>query len=94
MGNICDCSTGKLNTAPNSCPDLLQITKRIILVPKYKADGTVNEFANVAAVTKDALQAKFDENDIDDRFSHWLNSRMWKKLVPILFFKSLTIEVR
>ena len=68
MGNICDCSTGKLNTAPNSCPDLLQITKRIILVPKYKADGTVNEFANKAAVTKAALQAKFDENDIDDRF--------------------------
>jgi VCBS repeat-containing protein len=68
MGNICQCTIGKRNTAPNSCPDLLQIGKRLIIVPKYKNDGTVNEFANVAAVTKAALKAKFDAADIDDRF--------------------------
>jgi len=68
MGNICDCSSGKLNTAPNTCPDLLQIAKRLIIVPKYNAAGAVNEIANVAGVTKAALQAKFDANDIDDRW--------------------------
>ena len=68
MGNICDCLAGKQNTAPNSCPDLMQIAKRLIIVPKYKADGTINELANVAAVTKAALQAKFDAADIDDRW--------------------------
>jgi hypothetical protein len=46
----------------------MQILSRIIIVPKFKADGTVNEFANVAAVTKAALQAKFDAADPDDRF--------------------------
>ena len=66
--NICKCSLGKQNTQGNSCPDLMQIAKRLIIVPKFKADGTVNEFANIAAVTKTALQAKFDAAEIDDRW--------------------------
>lgn len=68
MSNICQCTLGKQNTQENSCPDLMQIAARIIIVPKFKADGTVNELANVAAVTKAALQAKFDAADIDDRW--------------------------
>ncbi len=67
MGNICQCSLGKSNTQQNSCPDLMQIASRIIIAPKFKADGTRQEFATTAAVTKAALQALFDAVDIDDR---------------------------
>jgi len=68
MSNQCSCTLGKLNTQQNSCPSIAQIAKRLIIVPKFKADGTVNEITNVAGVTKAALQAKFDANDIDDRW--------------------------
>ena len=68
MSNQCSCTLGKLNTQANSCPSIAQIAKRLIIVPKFKADGTVNEITNVAGVTKAALQAKFDANDIDDRW--------------------------
>jgi len=68
MSNICQCTLGKENTQQNSCPELAQIAARIIIVPKFKADGTVNEITNVAGITKAALQAKFDANDIDDRW--------------------------
>jgi len=68
MSNPCDCTSGKQNTQPNSCPDIKKILKRIIIVPKFNAAGTVNEIANVAGITKTALQAKFDANDIDDRW--------------------------
>ena len=68
MSNLCQCTLGKENTQGNTCPDLSQIAARIIIVPKYNAAGAVNEIANVAGITKSALQAKFDANDIDDRW--------------------------
>lgn len=68
MSNLCSCTLGKENTQGNSCPELSQIAARIIIVPKYNAAGAVNEIANVAGLTKAALQAKFDANDIDDRW--------------------------
>ena len=68
MSNLCSCTLGKENTQGNSCPELSQIAARIIIVPKYNAAGAVNEIANVAGITKAALQAKFDANDIDDRW--------------------------
>ena len=68
MGNLCVCGQGKQNLGLSGCPDLMKIARRLIIVPELDASGAKNELANVAAVTKAALQAKFDETEIDDRF--------------------------
>ena len=61
-------SMDNYNTGVSGCDFLMKIARRLILVPKYDESGAVNEFANEAAVTKSALQAKFDHNDVEDRF--------------------------
>lgn len=62
------CNEQLSNLGNQDCFTKIGTIRRIIFVPTYKADGTVNEFANEAAVTKSALQAKFDAVDIQDRF--------------------------
>lgn len=63
---ICDLAFG--NTGGNPCSDQIGVLSRIMLVPKRDKAGVINNFANVAAVTKTALQAKFDATEIEDRF--------------------------
>lgn len=43
-------------------------SRRIIVVPLTDSDGIKNKFANIAAVTKAAMQAKFDAVALKDRF--------------------------
>ena len=64
MANCCTLS----NSQGDACPSILDIAKRIIVVPEVDAAGAKNELANEAAVTKSALQAKFDAADKDDRY--------------------------
>lgn len=64
MANCCTLS----NSQGDACPSILDIAKRIIIVPEVDAAGAKNELANEAAVTKSALQAKFDAADKDDRY--------------------------
>lgn len=64
MANCCTLS----NSQGDACPSILDIAKRIIIVPEVDASGAKNELANVAAVTKSALQGKFDEADKDNRY--------------------------
>ncbi len=64
MANCCTLS----NSQGDACPSILDIAKRIIVVPEVDASGAKNELANEAAVTKSALQAKFDAADKDDRY--------------------------
>lgn len=64
----CSCTAGKQNTQASKCNDLSKILRRLILVPEFDNAGAKNEIANVAGVTKSALQAKFDASDIDNRY--------------------------
>jgi len=64
MANCCTLS----NSRGDLCPSIMDIAKRFIVVPEVDGSGAKNELANVAAVTKSALQAKFDAADKDDRY--------------------------
>ena len=64
MANCCTLS----NSQGDACPSILDIAKRLIIVPEVDGSGAKNELANEAAVTKSALQAKFDAADKDDRY--------------------------
>ena len=66
---MASCTTLKNhNTGVPLCDNLAKEARRLILVPKYDDSGTLNEFANEAAVTKAVLQAKFGAVDVNDRF--------------------------
>ena len=64
MANCCTLS----NSQGDACPSILDIAKRIIVVPEVKADGAKNELANVGEVIKSTLIGKFDATDKDDRY--------------------------
>ena len=64
MANCCTLS----NSQGDACPSILDIAKRIIVVPEVKADGAKNELANVGEVIKSTLIGKFDAPDKDDRY--------------------------
>lgn len=62
-------SCGSLkNLQGDKCPYIGDIAKRLIFVPEFNKAGVKNEIATVAWVTKAALQAKFDEADVLERF--------------------------
>jgi hypothetical protein len=56
------------NTRGDNCPAISDIAKRMIFVPELGKDGSKNEIATVAGVTKAALQSLFDDNDVLDRY--------------------------
>jgi hypothetical protein len=64
MANCCTLQ----NSRGDLCPSIMDIAKRLIIVPEVDGSGAQNKFASEAAVTKSALQAKFDAADKDDRF--------------------------
>ena len=64
MANCCTLS----NSQGDACPSILDIAKRIIVVPEVDASGAKNELADVTAVSKSTLQGKFDEADKDNRY--------------------------
>ena len=66
--NPCVCGQSVQNLGINSCPDLLQNIRRFIFVPEFNSLDVENTIATVAAVTKAALQAKFDNTTAGDRF--------------------------
>lgn len=45
-----------------------KVARRLIIVPLYDADGALNKLDNEAAVTKSALQAKLQAENIYDRW--------------------------
>jgi hypothetical protein len=63
-----NCNTDFKNVANHDCANELSAIRRTIILPLYDKDGNVNEFANVAAFTKVALQAKLNAANIADRF--------------------------
>jgi hypothetical protein len=68
MSGICSCDDLGGNLGGNPCSDGIGVLSRLILVPKYDESGAVNNFADISAVTKSALQAKFDNAVVGDRF--------------------------
>lgn len=62
------CNTAVTDLGNPTCPSLRGVPRRVILAPLYNADGSAVKFANVAAFTKSALQAKFNETDPEERF--------------------------
>ncbi len=61
------CETLK-NTGVPPCAFLLKNIKRPMFVPKYDASLALNEYASYDLVDKATLQAKFDAEDIDNRY--------------------------
>lgn len=78
MANICK---GISNTGVGECGFDSKALRRIIFVPLFDESGAENKFANIAAVTKTAMQAKFDAVLDFDRF------------YPLPNGKNVTIEV-
>ena len=66
--STCNCTNPYKNFGVSSCPFKIDVLHRMIFVPLFDTSGTENEFANVAAVTKAALQAKFDNVTKANRF--------------------------
>lgn len=64
----CVCGSSPANTGQGKCKDIIKVGRRLIFVKLLADDGTENVLANDAAVTKSALQAKFDETDASKRF--------------------------
>ena len=54
------------NTGQMSCPYLMKIIKRVMLVPLYDSSGDPTKIAN-ADLTKTALQLRFNESEQQDR---------------------------
>jgi len=65
--NILNGLTNTGGNPKNRAFDFKQL-RRIILVPKYNSSEVLNTLANVAGVTKAALQAKFDAANINNRY--------------------------
>lgn len=63
-----NCNSNFSDLGNLDCLSKMGTPRRLILVPLTDADGDANEFATIAAVTKTAVQAKFDATDIRDRF--------------------------
>lgn len=64
MANCCTLQ----NSRQDACPSVMDIAKRLILVPEVNASGAVNKFATAGDVIKATLQGKFDAADKYDRF--------------------------
>ena len=64
---MANCCTLK-NSRGDLCPSIMDIAKRLIIVPEVDNAGAQNKFATASLVTKSALQAKFDNADKDSRF--------------------------
>ena len=62
------CNASLNNTRGDKCPSIMDITRRFMFVPELDDAGAKNEIANVAGVTKAALQAKFDAGNYKDRY--------------------------
>lgn len=56
------------NSRGSQCPSIMDIAKRLILIPELDSSGLKNEITTVAGVTKSALQAKFDAAEKLDRY--------------------------
>lgn len=55
------------NTRGNNCPTAMDIAKRLIFVPELDASGAKNQLA-VADINKATLQAKFDQDNDQNRY--------------------------
>lgn len=62
-----DCNTFK-NLGAAACAYMMANAKSICIVPTVDSAGDANKFTTIGAVTKAALQAKFDAPNIKDRF--------------------------
>ncbi len=67
------------NTGTISCPFLMKIIAKVVLIPKYATDGTVNKIAS-GNLTKSVLQAHFD------------NARKLDRYYPTPLLKNVTNE--
>lgn len=67
MTNEFNCNDSFSNLGAVDCINKMGTPRRPIIVPLYDADGDLNEWANVAAFNKAALQAKINATDIKDR---------------------------
>lgn len=56
------------NLATKSCKDIMAVTRRVIIVPLYAADGTKNYISASNALLKSGWAAKFDNLDATKRF--------------------------
>jgi len=69
MSKICDCNVGLSNVGTPTCQPIASVARKLIVVPFFKADGSVNSIDVVADALDDAFfTAKINETAPADRW--------------------------
>ena len=77
---ICNCDVGLSNTGLPNCAPIFSVTKKLILVPTYKADGTKNFIDLTATLDPAYLTAAINDADTAER---WF---------PLPYFENVTSD--
>lgn len=69
MAKVCNCNVGLGNTGTPNCVPIQDVTRRLILVPLYANDGSINEY-NVASTTFNQVffDARINDTDASKRW--------------------------
>lgn len=78
MSKICACNVGLSNTGTPTCQPIASVARKLIVVPYYKADGTVNGIDVVADTLDDAFFSGKINGVITDR---WFPTPLMKNVV-------------
>ncbi len=69
MAIDCTCNNTLQNLGSPECPPVMQIARKFIFVPKYKADGTENKLAlDPSEITKTNLLTLINASNPNDRY--------------------------
>lgn len=74
----CKCNAGLGNTGLPSCAPIASVTKKIIFVPTYKADGTRNYIDTTVTLDPAYLSAAINNSDVNER---WLPMPYFENVV-------------
>lgn len=65
---VCNCNTTMSNTGINGCNPLMQVTKKIILVPTYDSTGARNSITLATSLNQAYFTAKVNQADASKRW--------------------------
>jgi hypothetical protein len=68
MSEVCNCSVVLGNTGLPNCVPIQDVAKRLILVPTFASDGTINEYATTTTFNQVFFDARINDADPSKRW--------------------------
>lgn len=66
--NTCDCSAVLSNTGTSSCPSIMKVAQKLIIVPTYDSTGARNKIATGTLITPTIVTALINQTDKSKRW--------------------------